>query len=81
MKYLPSGSVWTDTCSSMSLIPPDLSGELIAHFGVDRVMFASDFPMWRHRHEQEVLESLGYSDEIKQKIYSGNFCRLLKPDQ
>ncbi len=78
MKYLPTGSVWTDTCSSMSMMSPDQAKILIEHFGFDRVMFASDFPMWKHQRQRDVFDSLGYSDEIRQAIYNDNFCHLLK---
>jgi aminocarboxymuconate-semialdehyde decarboxylase len=49
----------------------------IEYFGVDHVMYASDFPCWDPAEALQLLESLGLSDVDMAKILSGNAKRIL----
>ena len=77
LSALAPGSVWTDTSSSMSMMPRERALELIEHFGTDRVLFGADFPMWDHTNELQVFLSLGFDRGTNQRILHDNFCTLM----
>ena len=53
----------------------------IEFFGVDHVMYASDFPCWDPAEALQLLEDVGLSDADMAKILSGNARRVLNlPD-
>lgn len=49
----------------------------IEYFGVDHVMYASDFPCWDPAEALRLLEDLDLSDADMAKILSGNARRIL----
>lgn len=49
---------------------------IILRYGVDRVMFATDFPMWAAKDELRYLFDLGFSDEELRKILSRNAAKI-----
>ncbi len=71
-KYLIGTPVYTDT--SEALLGMDGAGlyRLIEKHGTDKVMFGSDFPLWRTDFAFEQIEAIGLSEEEKEIIYSGN---------
>lgn len=73
---LEGANVMYDTSSSLWWLSRDRARELVEMFGVDRMMFGVDFPMWNHKKELERFFALGLSDEDNQKILYGNFARL-----
>ena len=52
---------------------------LIRLFGKDRVLFGTDFPMWRAIPEIQNLLSLGLPDRTLKKIFSCIDLTTLKP--
>ena len=50
----------------------------IEHFGMDKVMFGTDFPMWTHKKELERFFALGYGEEENRKMLYDNFEKLFK---
>lgn len=66
-----SENIRFDTSSAIGLMSPERAVRLIRHYGVDRCMFGTDFPMWDPKREAETLLSLGFTfDEYKQ-LFSG----------
>ena len=65
-----------DTSSSIAFIGPERALESVAHFGIERVMFGTDFPMWRAGEELERFFGLGLSEEENRAVLYGNFARL-----
>ena len=61
-----------DTSSSVCLMSPERAVRLIHHFGTDRCIFGSDFPMWSPAEEAKRLLTLGFSFEEYRAIFSGN---------
>ena len=51
---------------------------MIDHFGDDRFLFGTDFPMWDHVQELERFLNLNLSDERSDKILYQNFEKLFK---
>ena len=76
-RCLADTNVYVDTSSSFFALSRVRARELIDLYGEDRVMFGTDFPMWTPQPEIDTLLSLGLSERALQKIFSGNFLRLL----
>lgn len=69
-------NVWFDTSSTLFALDPARAVGLIDHFGEDRFLFGTDFPMWDHVEELERFLALGLTDTQNDKILHGNFLRL-----
>jgi uncharacterized protein len=70
-------NVFVDTSSSLYAITPAQAGALISRFGVDNVLFGSDYPMWDPAEELKMIDKIGLSQEELEKVLHGNFERLL----
>lgn len=76
-KYLAEReNVYVDTSSSLYSITPEKAKEYINAFGVDRVMFGTDYPMWDVNDELKLIERVDISDSDREKIMYKNACRL-----
>ena len=75
---LKGANVWVDTSSSLFVLNPDEARRSIEHFGMDKVMFGTDFPMWTHKKELERFFALGYGEEENRQMLYANFEKLLK---
>lgn len=69
---------YVDTCSSFYAINQKTAKSLIEAYGTDKVIFGTDFPMWRQRDELDFLFSLGFSDSQLRDILHNNILRALK---
>lgn len=69
--------VYVDTSSSMYALKPHQIRELIDIFGVDNVLFGTDYPMWTPQHEFEILKTVDLTQEEQDKIYYKNALNLL----
>ena len=74
-------NLYVDTSSSLAFIPIEKAKALVEFYGVERVLFATDFPMWKANGEIETVEKLGLSEEDKRKIYFENACELFGIDR
>ncbi len=64
-------------CSSISRwLSPAKARDYILRYGVDRVLFGTDYPMWEPEGELEYFFSLGFSDEEMRKMLSENAKNL-----
>jgi hypothetical protein len=70
-------NVWVDTSSSLSYLEPDEAVALIRVYGADRVLFGTDYPMWRPQSELVRFNRLPLTALEKQQILHDNACRLL----
>lgn len=77
---LAGPNVYVDASSSLAFISRDEALESIYHFGTDRVMFGTDFPMWLAQEELERFFGLGLSEGENRAILYDNFARLYKLD-
>lgn len=57
-----------DTSSSLPFLGPRRLRELIGIYGVDRVLFGSDYPMWDPLKDLEAIASAGFTDDELEKI-------------
>ena len=69
--------VYVDCSSSMYAITPEEATAVIRHYGVDRVFFGTDYPMWTPRQELDRLNALDLTEEEKEMILHRNFERFL----
>lgn len=77
---LAGANLYVDTSSSLGFLSREEALESIAHFGVNHVMFGTDFPMWRAKTELEAFFALGLSREENQAVLYRNFARLFGLD-
>ncbi len=52
--------------------------QLIRNYGADKVLFGTDYPMWRAKTELDYLMSLGLTEEEYQKILYSNAVKVFK---
>lgn len=69
-------NLYVDCSSSMAFLSKEKGRELVRFFGADKVIFGTDFPMWSVSEEINRLESLGLTEQEKEKIYHKNACKL-----
>jgi predicted TIM-barrel fold metal-dependent hydrolase len=62
-----------DTCSAISCMPKERALEQIRFFGAENCFFGTDFPMWGHEKELELLMELGLSSSELEGILAENF--------
>ncbi len=75
-KELRGTNVYVDTSSSLFALSNEQACRSIEHFGVERTMFGTDFPMWDPSTEIERFFALELSEEDNRKILYENFARL-----
>lgn len=49
----------------------------IAYYGIDRVMYGSDYPCWDPATALALIDEIGLSDTDKEKLFYGNARRIL----
>lgn len=69
-------NLYFDTCSSFDFLSDEKIKELIYGYGCDRVLFATDYPMWNAKEELERLLSLGLTDGEYKLILGKNAARV-----
>ena len=67
---------YVDTSSSLYALSPERAREIIRAYGKERVLFATDYPMWRMEDEISRMEALRLNEEEKRCIYYENAARL-----
>ena len=73
---LQGTNVYIDTSSSLFAVSAEDARRSIAHFGVDKTLFGTDFPMWTPKEELERFFALGYA-RCCTIILRGSFrCRI-----
>jgi len=69
-------NVYFDTSSSLAFLKKEDALRLIEHFGIDRFLFGTDFPIWDPKDEIGRFLALGLSEAENQAIFEDNFRRL-----
>ncbi len=77
-EVLSKKRIWVDTSSSLYALSPEKAAELIRAYGVDRVLFGTDFPMWNAMDELKMFAKIPLTEEEKQQILHKNAENLLK---
>lgn len=75
--YEGLANVYFDTCSALAFLSKEEAVRLIRHFGAERFLFGSDFPMWAYKPELERMEGLKLTKEEYELIFYKNIQNLL----
>lgn len=67
---------YVDCSSSFYALNDETIVKLIRMYGVDNVVFGTDYPMWNMKTEVDRLKSLPLTDEEKEKIFCKNAERI-----
>ncbi len=73
---LQGAKLYTDVSSSLPFLSQDEARASIEHFGIGRVMFGTDFPMWPVEQELKAFFSLELGETANRKILFSNFAEL-----
>ena len=65
-----------DCSSSLYAISPEKAKELILAYGVERVLFGTDYPLWTPEAEIERFMKIDLTDEQREDILYNNAARL-----
>ena len=76
LEYLEDENCYVDTSSALEFLGPRRTVELARAYGIERVMFGSDFPMWDHAEELERFLSLRLTEDERERIFHGTFEAL-----
>jgi len=71
-KYGGKPNFYVDCSSSFNYIDKTTAKKIIEAYGADRVMFATDYPMWDSEKEIEYFLSLGLDESQKKNILNIN---------
>ena len=69
--------IWVDTSSSIYALDAPTAVGIIRGYGVDRVLFGSDYPMWTPAEEVRRFLALPLTDDEREKILWTNHLALL----
>lgn len=69
---------FVDCSSSFYALDKSLAKEIIYRYGTDKVLFATDYPMWDAKTELDYFFSLNLSEEDNKKILSENAKKVFK---
>ena len=70
-------NVYVDTSSSIRFMEPEETVQLIRAYGVEKVLFGTDYPLSLHKEELENIDRLNLSQEESELILWKNAYRLL----
>lgn len=71
-------NLYVDLSSSLYALSPETAKELIYAYGVDKVLWGSDYPMWESESEMEYFNKIDLTDEERSMILYENAFNLLK---
>lgn len=77
LEYLEDERCYVDTSSALEFLGPRRTVELVRAYGVERVMFGSDFPMWSPATEYNMLAAMPFTDEEFEAITWSNAQRFI----
>ncbi len=68
---------YVDTSSSLYSMTPDEARKAIDAFGIDKVFFGTDYPMWNPVDEMELFNKIPLTDDEKELILYKNVERVV----
>ena len=69
-------NILVDTSSTFYAVGPEKGKELIRHWGAERVMFGSDYPMWHPQHDIDCLMEMGLTENEYCRIFWDNAANV-----
>jgi len=77
LEYLKDKNCYLDTSSSIAMIGTVRAQELIRLYGAERILFATDFPMWTLKDELAYFDKMTLTDEERELIFYKNAEKIL----
>ena len=78
MEYLAGReNFYVDTSSCLSFMTPEYAEKLIRSFGVENVLFGTDYPMWECGDELELFAKVRLTEQERGMILFDNAAKLL----
>jgi predicted TIM-barrel fold metal-dependent hydrolase len=71
-------NLYVDTCSAFFALEKETALKIIRRYGADKVIFATDYPMWRQKDELDYILSLGLTDDELEKIFCKNILKVIE---
>ena len=71
-------NLYVDLSSSLYALTPETALDLIHAYGVDKVLWGTDYPMWESKSEMGYFNKIDLTDEERSKILYENAAKLLK---
>lgn len=62
-------NLFVDCSSSLAMLSPETARDIIRSYGAERVMYATDFPMWSIAEEMARFDALGLTDGEREQIF------------
>ena len=69
-------NLWTDCSSTRFRVCDEVYVDLIRSFGVEKVLFGTDYPMWNPTDEIQRFLNIGLTEEENKKIFSENARKI-----
>lgn len=69
-------NLYFDCCSCFPFMKPEKIKEIIKTFGVDRVMFGTDYPIWDPKKELENFFKMGFTQKENEMLLSKNAKKI-----
>lgn len=69
-------NLYVDTSSSLKFMSADKAIGIVKAFGIEKVIFGTDFPMWNHNEEINRIMDLGLPEKDLEKIFFTNANKL-----
>ena len=79
-EFLENENCYVDTSSAFWMLGKRRAEELIKMYGAERVLFGTDFPMWKAKDELATIYEMNLTDDEKSLIFYKNAERILKAD-
>ncbi|MDO5860177.1 amidohydrolase family protein [Methanobrevibacter sp.] len=76
-KLAGTPNLFVDLSSSLYELSSEKAKELIYAYGVDKVLWGTDYPMWESESEMELFHRIGLSEEEENMILYENSAKLL----
>lgn len=70
-------NIYFDTSSSLAFISPELASKIIKKHSAEKVLFATDYPMWNIEDELELFMKIPLTECEREKILYTNAKKLL----
>lgn len=70
-------NLYVDCSSSLYAMTPKKAKELIMAYGTNRVLFGTDYPMWRPEDEIERFMKIDLTEKEREDIFYNNTAKLL----
>lgn len=70
-------NIYVDTSSAIRFMTPEEAEEDIRAFGIDKVLFGTDYPLSLYDDELAIFDSINLTDEEREQILWKNAYRLL----